>query len=164
MRRRGLAAVAIALAAVAVTAGTAQGNPGKRTITLYEHDTQQASIDLGDPGPSLGDQFLFAGDVFDHRGGTRLGTARDVCTTVSGTATHPGDVACTATVTLGGGQIVLQGLADSTALFSGVTLPVAIEGGTGNYRYATGEGTAQVPPDVPNQTDLNLVITVRSAT
>jgi hypothetical protein len=67
----------------------------------------------------------------------------------------------TVTLTLPGGQIETQGLYDSTVLFSGKTLPIAITGGTGEYRDARGDGTVQVPPDVPNQADANFVLTVR---
>jgi hypothetical protein len=34
---------------------------------------------------------------------------------------------------------------------------MSVVGGTGKYNNARGDGTAQVPPDVPNQTDANYV-------
>jgi len=34
---------------------------------------------------------------------------------------------------------------DSAALFGGSVVPLAITGGTGEYREARGDGTAQVP-------------------
>lgn len=39
---------------------------GVTMLRFYEHDTQQASLDLGTPGTGPGDQFLYAGDLFDH--------------------------------------------------------------------------------------------------
>ncbi len=33
-------------------------------------------------------------------------------------------------------------------------------GGSGKYSKARGDGTAQVPPEVPNQTDANFVLNV----
>jgi hypothetical protein len=42
----------------------------------------------------------------------------------------------------------------------GETLPFAIVGGTGIYRDARGDGTVQVPVNVPNQTDANFVLNV----
>jgi len=56
---------------------------------------------------------------------------------------------------------MVQGLADNAALFGrGETNPLSIIGGTGIYRTARGDGTVQVPPDVPDQTDANFVLNV----
>ncbi|HEX5142369.1 MAG TPA: hypothetical protein VFW21_00725 [Mycobacterium sp.] len=130
-------------------------------LRFFEHDTQQATLDLGPQGTGPGDQFIYAGDVFDHAGGRQVGHTAGQCTTFSGNATAAGDVLCTATFVLDRGQITMQGLFDNTALFGrGQTLPWAIVGGTGIYRNARGDGTVQVPPDVPNQTDANFVINV----
>ena len=38
------------------------------TLSFFEHDTQQTTVDLGARGPGPGDQFIFSGDVFDHAG------------------------------------------------------------------------------------------------
>lgn len=130
------------------------------TLRFYEHDTAQTSVDLGAPGEGPGDQFIFSGDVFDHKGGTKVGHTAGLCTTMSGNATS-GDVLCTETFTLDGSQISIQGLADRAALFGrGDAVPISIVGGTGKYNKARGDGTAQVPPDVPNQTDANFVLNV----
>lgn len=60
---------------------------------------------------------------------------------------------------LAGGQIVVQGVADTAGLFgSGDVTPISIVGGTGIYQNARGTGTIQVPPDVPNQADANIVL------
>jgi hypothetical protein len=130
------------------------------TLTLFEHDTQQAMVDLGDPGPGPGDEFLFAGDVFDHAGGANIGHVAGKCATLSGDATN-GDAFCQGTFVLEGGQLAIQGLADTAALFgTGTPGAVAIVGGTGIYANARGDGTIQVPPDVPNQTDASFVLNV----
>jgi hypothetical protein len=42
----------------------------------------------------------------------------------------------------------------------GDTVPLSIVGGTGMYQNARGNGTVQVPPDVPNQTDANFVLNI----
>lgn len=152
-----LTAAVVAAAVVALT-GSAQAAPHGRPISLHEHDTQQASIDLGDPGPGIGDLFLFAGDVFDHHGGKKLGTARGSCTTVSGDAAAPGDLSCDLVFVLADGQIRAGGLFDTTALFGGATLPLAVTGGTGRYRDARGDGTGRVPPEVPGATDADFVL------
>lgn len=134
---------------------------GVTTLRFYEHDTQQAALDLGAPGTGPGDQFFYAGDLFDHAGGRKVGHTAGQCTTFSGNAAAAGDVLCTVTFVLDRGQITVQGLFDNAALFGrGETLPGAIVGGTGIYRNARGDGTVEVPVDVPNQTDANFVLNV----
>jgi hypothetical protein len=134
---------------------------GVTTLRFFEHDTQQASLDLGPQGTGPGDQFIYSGDLFDHAGGTKVGHTAGQCTTLSGNVTAAGDVLCTGTFVLDRGQITTQGLFDSAALFGkGQTVPWAIVGGTGIYHNAHGDGTVQVPVDVPNQTDANFVLNV----
>jgi hypothetical protein len=149
------AAAALASLGVLPLAPTAMADT---TLTLFEHDTVQYQADLGGPGPGPGDQFIFAGDVFDRPGGVFLGTIGGSCTTLTGNATA-GQQACNGTFNLAGGQIVIQGVADTAALFvRGAEVPHSIVGGTGIYQNARGNGTIQVPPDVPNQTDANIVL------
>jgi hypothetical protein len=133
------------------------------TLVLFEHDTVQHQADLGGRGPGPGDQFIFAGDLFDRPGGMFLGTTGGSCTTLTGNETT-GQQACNGTFNLAGGQIVVQGVADTAGLFgSGATTPISIVGGSGIYQNARGDGTIQVPPDVPNQTDANFVLNIAGA-
>jgi hypothetical protein len=98
--------------------------------------------------------------VFDHAGGTKVGHTAGQCTALSGDA-PAGDILCTQTFLLEGGQIAIQGLADRAAVFGrGETVPFAILGGTGICSNARGDDTIQVPVDVPNQTDANFVLNV----
>jgi hypothetical protein len=120
----------------------------------------QNFVDNNDPGPGPGDQFRFVGDVFDRPGGVFLGTTADVCTTISGDETG-GQTTCRATFNLAGGQIVVDGAVDSAAPFvRSDACPLAITGGTGTYRNARGDGTSQLVPNVPNDTDANFVLNV----
>jgi hypothetical protein len=133
---------------------------GGRTIRLFEHDTQQASIDLGDKGVSPGDRFIWSGELFDRKGGKKVGRTGGDCEN-TGTAPH-NDSLCTASFMLAGGQIITQGLSDTAALFGGKIIPwAAITGGTGIYRNAHGSSTVAVPVDVPNQTDADFVLYLR---
>ncbi|MGA9310011.1 MAG: hypothetical protein WBV74_06535 [Pseudonocardiaceae bacterium] len=165
-KRAGTAALLAALLLPVLGACGQKATPDQNadTVTMlrfFERDTQQATLDLGPQGTGPGDQFIYAGDLFDHAGGKQVGHTAGQCTTFSGNATAAGDVLCTATFVLDRGQITMQGLFDTTALFGrGQTLPWAIVGGTGIYHNARGDGTVQVPPDVPNQTDANFVINV----
>jgi hypothetical protein len=128
------------------------------TMNLFERDNVQYQADLGGPGPGPGDQFIFAGDVFDRPGGMFLGTASGSCSTLTGND-KSGQSACNTTFNLAGGQIVIQGVADTAAVFHrGDVVPFSIVGGTGIYQNARGSGTIQVPPDVPNLTDANFVL------
>jgi Allene oxide cyclase barrel like domain len=162
MHRTALLAIFAAAAVVAAivyaltpTAGATQD----KTLRLFEHDTQQASLDLGGKGNNPGNLYVYAGDVFDHAGGSKLGRAGGYCMTTSGNAQDAGEVFCTATLQLTGGQITGQGLFDAADLFAkGKALPFPITGGTGTYNGAHGWATVQVPPDVPNGTDANFVL------
>src|SRR5690349_19087499 len=108
------------------------------TLTLFEHDNVQYQADLGAPGPGPGDQFIFAGDVFDGPGGMFLGTASGSCSTLTGND-KAGKSACNTTFNLAGGQIVIQGVADTAAVFlRGDVVPFSIVGGTGIYQNARG--------------------------
>ncbi|MDT5329859.1 MAG: hypothetical protein QOF31_1156 [Mycobacterium sp.] len=149
-----------AIAAILGALTLAPTATGDTTLVLFEHDTVQHMVDLGAPGPGPGDQFIFAGDVFDRPGGMFLGTTGGSCTTLTGND-KSGKQACNGTFNLAGGQIVVQGVADTAGLFaSGDTTPLSIVGGTGIYQNARGTGTIQVPPDVPNQADANFVLNV----
>jgi hypothetical protein len=131
------------------------------TLTFFEHDNVQHQVDLGGPGPGPGDQFIFAGDLFDRPGGMFLGTTGGSATTLTGND-KSGQSAVNATFNLAGGQLVVQGVVDTAAFVRGDTLPVSVVGGTGIYQNARGTGTAQAPPEVPDQADANFVLNLTS--
>jgi len=137
----------------------AGGSSTAATIRLYEHGTSQANIYLGEPGESVGDQFVFAGDKFDHKGGPKLGRLVGTFTTASPGAV--GELVAVATFSLPGGQISTQAMFVASDLFGGKTVPFAVTGGTGTYRHARGTGTVQVPQDIPNLTDARFVLNLR---
>jgi hypothetical protein len=133
------------------------------TLNLFEHDNMQYQADLGGPGSGPGDQFIFAGDVFDRPGGLFLGTASGTCATLTGN-NKAGQSGCNTTFNLAGGQVVVQGVVDTAAaLVRGETVPLNVIGGTGMYQNARGTGTVQVPADVPNQADANFVLNITGA-
>jgi hypothetical protein len=120
------------------------------TLVVFEHDTVQHQTDIGAPGPGTGDQFLFAGDVFDRPGGVFLGIASGSCTDLSSNKS-----VCNATLNLAGGQIVVQGVGD---MDEGDTHQLSVIGGNGIYQNVGGTGTVQIPAEVPNETDANFVL------
>lgn len=160
MRTPVLMSVAAATLAASIFAvASAGGSPSSKTIALYEHDTTQASIDLGDKGDSPGDQFVFAGDLFERKGAPKIGRAAGTCTTTSTGA--QGEVLCVVNYALPGGQVSSQGLFVSADLFGGKTLSGPITGGSGKYRHARGDGTVHIPQDVPNLADAEFVLRLR---
>jgi hypothetical protein len=111
------------------------------TLRFFEHDTQQTALDLGDRGTSSGDA---------HIGGQ--------CSTIIANATDPGELFCNGILVFNRGQITIQGLFDGAAFFGGRNVVFSITGGTGTYRDAHGDGTVQLPPDVPHRTNANFVL------
>jgi len=88
-------------------------------------------LDLGDPGPSMGDQIISHDLLFDPSG--RPAGHDGVSCTITDPAGGP-EAECTATFALSGGQLATQ--------FLNTPPPVkhfAVTGGTGRYRKARGE-------------------------
>jgi hypothetical protein len=152
--RRVIVPLLVVIAALA--AGCSKETTKTVTLSLYEHDTQQTNLTFGRTGTNPGDLFVFSGDVFDHKGGTKLGRLGGHCETVS-TGPH-GESRCPGIFVLSGGQIEIDGIGETAVLFGGKTAPLMVVGGTGIYRNVRGDGTVQVPTNVPNQADANFVL------
>lgn len=160
MRTAGLLAGLVAMLAAGILAATSAGSGSTAsTIRLYEHDTSQASIDLGAPGDSEGDQFVFAGNASERKGGTKLGRAAGSCTTMS--TGGGGEVLCVVNFALRNGQIATQGVLVASDLFGGKKLTYPITGGSGRYRDARGAATVQIPQDIPNLADARFTLSLR---
>lgn len=128
--------------ALASTNGTS-AKAANQTFTLFATTVQSADIDLGEPGFSLGDQFVFADDLAEAEGGPTIGTDGGVCTVVridehSGAVT----VQCVVTGELHGGQITVQGLVTFAEDAPG-TFVLAVTGGTGAYKNVRGQVTVE---------------------
>jgi hypothetical protein len=92
-------------------------------------------LDLGEPGPSLGDQFVLSNNLF--RDGKKVGTSGGTCSITFFTEDFSTLTAnCVLTLSLPKGQITTQGLVSFTDPQPPV---VAITGGTGVYRTAHGQ-------------------------
>jgi type II secretory pathway pseudopilin PulG len=144
MRKVSLAAIAaLVLAVASVTLASASGSSATQTsdkkstqvIHLVARTVQEASLDLGEPGDSLGDQFIFSEDLF--RDGKKVGHDGGVCTLVRLVPRVSATTQCVVTASLPKGQITVQGLptfTDGPASFL-----LAITGGTGAYKTAHGQ-------------------------
>ena len=129
------------------------------TLSFFEHDTQQTTVDLGARGPGPGDQFIFSGDVFDHAGGTRSRAYR-------APLHHPQRKRHRRRDHVHSNFLPRRRRNHRTShgrhrcRLRGEIVPMAIVGGTGIYSTARGDATVQIPPDVPNLTDANYVFNV----
>ena len=132
-----LAVIALGVLVFGSTIAEAHGK-GKRTLRLVATEIQSQFLDLGAPGPSLGDEFVFSETLF--RRGHEVGESGGVCTATQ--VTPPYDVTtfhCVATLSLRRGQITLQGLIEVQSVDDPGPFTVAITGGTGAFRNAGGE-------------------------
>jgi allene oxide cyclase-like protein len=117
-------------------AGSKHG--GKDTLRLTATEIQSEFLDLGSPGPSLGDELVFSERLSQN--GREVGESGVVCV-----VTHtvpPYDVLtfhCVGTLSLRKGQITLQGLIEVQGPDDPGPFLVAITGGTGKFRGAGGE-------------------------
>jgi allene oxide cyclase-like protein len=135
MRKLGaIATGALLLAITASGASLAGTGPGgtPQTIRLEERTADFAYLDQGEQGPSLGDQIVFHGRLFDE-GGERAGLDAGSCVQTSST----NEFHCATTTRLRGGSLTAQGLV------RGASIPFvaifAITGGTGEFADAGGQ-------------------------
>jgi allene oxide cyclase-like protein len=139
-----LAIVVLGVLAFGSSAAAADGK-GKKTLKLIGRESQSEFLDLGTPGPSLGDQLVFS-EVLFRRGRGEVGMSGVVCTVTE--ALPPYDVLtfhCVATLSLRRGQITLQGLVEAQGMDDPGPFRVAITGGTGAFRAAGGEARVRFP-------------------
>jgi hypothetical protein len=139
------AIVAIAVLAFGSAVATARDN-GRQTLRLRAVENQSNFLDLGAQGPSLGDELVISETL--RRKGRDVGTSGVVCV-VTG-AEPPYDVLtfhCVATLSLLNGQITLQGLIEVQGEGDPGPFTVAITGGTGAYRGASGEAIVRDTSD-----------------
>jgi hypothetical protein len=141
------AMLALLLTVAGVSVASATGNDNgdddaTRVINLTATTVQDADIDLGTKGLSLGDRFVFSDDV----SGDEVGTDGGECVIVR---LDPKDATeadfkaitqqCVVTLSLPDGQITGQGLITFTNTPTPEPFTVAITGGTGAFRTAHGE-------------------------
>jgi hypothetical protein len=159
----GITAALIAAGGVTLASAHESGSShdrGTQVFTVFTVTVQSQFLDLGPQGFSLGDQQVFSDDVYDHKGGTKIGTDGVVCTIVRVTdaSTGSGTAQCVATASLPDGQITIQGFVS----FTGEALPApfqnAITGGTGAYANARG----QVTVEELSETEANLTVELRT--
>jgi hypothetical protein len=158
-------ALTIGVVSLVATAGGAQKRGKKvQIINLMTQTDQEADLDLGPTGPSLGDRFVFTDNVF--RGGRQVGVLGAECTVTrlepnpvpAGQEPTSAMVNCVATIQLPKGHVTLQGLLTFSEE-AGNRFTIAITGGTGAYRTAHGEATLteNEDEDAPDRLRLKLI-------
>jgi hypothetical protein len=119
------------------SAVAAAGGKGQRTLRLTATENQFAFLDLGDTGTSVGDQFVFS-EVLSRRG-QDVGDSGATCTITELASYDTVTSNCVGTLRLRGGQITVQGLVTFQGEDDPDRFTIAITGGTGAYRGASGE-------------------------
>jgi hypothetical protein len=125
-----IALVALAVGVVTPALGASGDDDKQRTIRVTSITTEEAFVDLGDEGESLGDQVVFSSKYV--KGGDEVGHDSVVCTITSLTRE---EAQCVATAWFPGGQITAQALIN----FAEGPPAVPITGGSGKYTGAEGE-------------------------
>src|SRR5690242_626863 len=129
-----LPALAAVAAVAATAAATSQATPAPKSIRMHlvERQVGEHFIDNGRRGLSAGDRNIVNSQILNARGAV-VGRA-DIDCVITGTKRRMGG-ACTAVLTLPGGQVVGQMAFDR----SGSNPVQAVTGGTGRYEHMTGQ-------------------------
>jgi hypothetical protein len=130
----GLAVAALAVPALAMARG--HGHDHGRTFTLHAVEVTDEFVDVGDAGPSPGDQVVFATAV--SRNGRPAGVTGGSCTVTNLGSDDTFTASCQATARLQEGQITTQALVTFRAGLQ-PRFTLAVTGGTGRYSGASGE-------------------------
>jgi hypothetical protein len=156
-----LGAMALAAGSLVASTSTAMAtnsdgwNPPILKLTTETIDF--TVIDVGAPGPALGqgDQIISADKVFKN--GKEIGTDGVVCTVVNATQDA---LTCqwVMTLSLPDGQLTLQGIADGPTgpPTEPLAFTLAVTGGTGHYRGAGGSADILDNPGGTEQVTVRL--------
>jgi hypothetical protein len=157
--------LAVGVFALWAQAGSAQA-PGPTTLSFYE-SANGGSFRIIDNAPrspvknpgskkyrfSVGDQVIFSQAIFDHKGGTKLGTIYGDATVAKGKTFASAAVLGRVVYVLNNGdQITAQGIFSFAA-----DARVPVIGGTGAYNGARGTVVSHNNPDDSTQDTLTLL-------
>jgi hypothetical protein len=124
--------VALVLATTGVAYGVGDSAKHFRSLVFYERSTSGTPIDLGAPGPSVGDEFVFTSDLFSDAGfKNKVGTVVGSCTLIDPKTSL---AECGASAHVPDGDIQVNG-----AIIGSTNFAAPITGGDGRYRGVSGE-------------------------
>lgn len=107
------------------------------TMHLTTETVEEVEVDVGEKGPSLGDQFVFNDEV--SKDDKSVGSLYGVCT-LMGFDKDSAKIQCVVTVWIDDkGQMTLQGVFEAPAEELPDPFKFAITGGTDDFRGADGE-------------------------
>ena len=134
-----IAVVALGVLVLGTGVAAAHGDRGK-SLRVVAVDPEEEFIDVGVAGVSLGDMIVFSETLrVDRRD---VGRSGGVCTITRGVPPYDVvDLQCVVTLRLRGGQVTLQGLNETQGEDDPGPFRLAITGGTGKYRGASGQAT-----------------------
>lgn len=148
---------AVLLAGVLLPAGpvaAAESKVKHRHLEFTEVQTQHAESTAGPTGPAVGDSFVFSADLTQR--GKKVGTDSVQCTTThvyGGATPNAIDVHCVAGFILKKGTLSAQGPV-RVSFADEKPFKIAIVGGTGDYKHAS--GTLRVEPLTDTKSRLTL--------
>ncbi len=131
------AILAFGILVLGPASASADGKGKRDNLRLVATLSQEEFVDVGAPGASLGDQLVFSETLRSR--GREAGTSGVVCTVTAVVAYETTTFQCIGTLDLKRGQITLQGLIEAQGEDDPGPWRVAITGGTGAYRGASGE-------------------------
>jgi hypothetical protein len=126
-----VAAASVCALVIVVALSSSAFGTTRVTITVVEHATSDAVVDIGDAGDTEGDILWFANDVYDEADATVIGTDQGTCFR---TSVANGVWECSWTTYLEDGSISVQG-----PFYDAADSVLAITGGTGAFRRAEGQ-------------------------
>lgn len=124
------ALVAMAIGGASFASASSEG--GGRTIVVIEKTTSQHFLDLGQPGPTAGDEFFFASQFWNLAQTHKIGSNHGYCVLETATLLH-----CAGTAHVAGGTVEYAG----ETTINGQRFTLAITGGTGALNAAEGHVT-----------------------
>lgn len=137
---RHAALLALGLSFVLVGCADEDDAPVTKIVEVVEHADNETITDTGAVGDSVGDIFTFANPVYDKANTTKVGTDQGYCIRIAAGEAWE----CEWTVFLAEGQISVSG-----PVFDAKESTLAVIGGTGAYKNASGEmalGFRMTPP------------------
>jgi hypothetical protein len=110
-------------------------------------------VDVGDPGPSPGDIYVFSDNLFDSQDSSnQVGQSDGRCNLIDPATGH---FECTTVSTFADGTITTDGILVNK---QGTKSVASVTGGTGAYRGVSGEGSVVLgPPGGPHQVQFILL-------
>jgi hypothetical protein len=130
----------VSVFSVSCASGEPAPAPADNDFTVQATTAQLAEVDLGQPGPSQGDEFIFSTTI--AREGRDFGTGNAVCTRTRFVNADDFTIQCIVSFRFPQGHITTQAVVDGV----GGSYMQSITGGNGIYRDARGEMLTVAPP------------------